>query len=669
MAKARESVELTFKADIGDLKKTLAEVPGISAKEAKKMAAALEKGMLRAEKAAQRAARKSKSSWADAAKGLGAAAAAAAAGIARLGQDVADTRNGIAALSTRSGVAAETIAGLKLAAEVSGQPFENLNELLNPLPQRLAMIQKGSLEQVDAFRALGVSATDSNGNLRDADVIFKELVKGIGELKTPTEQAAAATTVFGESGGKLLQALGDPTALQTFVNAASGAAINSQAAAASAAGWQRSMAMLNLQIDNTKALIVDGLGVGNAVENIGQFVAMGNAFVGRFAEFLSARFTAVGNVIQSVFNMDWAGLKAATGEILDTSFAGSEGFVAAIVEGAAAADAAWVAYNKTSREIGEATKAAEAFRTVNLDLGKGARDRAAAAAGPTDEEKAQEKAAAHYLKMIEKKRQADMGFYNFRMEQIAEIQSLEQAGALTAVQATDARAAVSEQLDAEFAELSAEISEAMGALDAMGKQAVQNLINQGTQAASVTASTIGGFSQLLSVMADQNSERDKKRARKQFAMAKVAGVSEAMINGAVAITRALAMGGVLGGLAAAGIAATTAAQVAVISSQQPSFNDTPGVMQAGGRAARVGFAPGDYFAAAQTPQELARQANEANRNAGGSGGEPTVVVLDRPLFKGRTWGEAERAITRRPGPLSKALRDAKGKRGRGRGGF
>ena len=79
-----------------------------------------------------------------------------------------------------------------------------------------------------------------------------------------------------------------------------------------------------------------------------------------------------------------------------------------------------------------------------------------------------------------------------------------------------------------------------------------------------------------------------------FRVRKGIALSEAIVNGAVAATRALAeLGPVAGGIAAAVIATTTAAQIALISSERPKFHsgldpsETPAILTRGEGVANV----------------------------------------------------------------------------------
>ena len=225
----------------------------------------------------------------------------------------------------------------------------------------------------------------------------------------------------------------------------------------------------------------------------------------------------------------------------------------------------------------------------------------------------------------------------------------------------------------EEAKLRKELDEEQAARDReageLAKQQARETAEAYQRNFSALGGAAGGFSDLMNTIAERTAETDKDRAMKQFQTAKALALVEATMNGAVAVTSALRIPvPVLREIAVAGVLAGTAAQIATISAQQPSFMDTPGVMQAGGRAASVQFAPGDFFAAAQTRSELARQV-AADTGPGARGPAVQVIAIDRPLFKGRVWGQAERDVTRRPSPLGRAIRDASGESRTGRGGF
>ena len=110
-----------------------------------------------------------------------AAAAIAAVGVAwvKMMQSTADAVNDLNDMSIRTGVAAETLKGLKLAAEGSGLELSSFESGLAKLPKRMHDAQGGMKEVLDAFNELGVSFEDESGTLRDTDAVFRAIKQSL----------------------------------------------------------------------------------------------------------------------------------------------------------------------------------------------------------------------------------------------------------------------------------------------------------------------------------------------------------------------------------------------------------------------------------------------------------------------------------------------------------
>ena len=187
---------------------------------------------------------------------------AATRAVFQFGQEVADLRNDISDASTRSGIAADTLQGLRLAAEGSGLSFSSLTSGLDQFGRRLSDAARGGNATADAFEKLKVEVTDGQGGLRSADEVLGELLAKLNQMPNDGERSALAVETLGRSGGKLLQALSG-SELQTFVNLSEefGVGVGPKAAK-SAAEWQRATAALGLVMDGLKGQILDSLGGG-----------------------------------------------------------------------------------------------------------------------------------------------------------------------------------------------------------------------------------------------------------------------------------------------------------------------------------------------------------------------------------------------------------------------
>ena len=141
-------------------------------------------------------------------------AAGAASGVFL--QGLADQINALGDMSARTGIASSTLAGLEVAAKMSGQELSDLEGVL----------RKVAAEGLD----------------------LEETVAQIQAIPDPAERSATAMKLLGEEGGRLVQALGD-TSVQTFEQFARefGTATGPEAAAA-AARWQKAIAGLETVI-------------------------------------------------------------------------------------------------------------------------------------------------------------------------------------------------------------------------------------------------------------------------------------------------------------------------------------------------------------------------------------------------------------------------------------
>ena len=54
-----------------------------------------------------------------------------------------------------------------------------------------------------AFNTLGVKTVDSNGNLRDSQAVFDDVIDALGKIENPVERDALAMQIFGKSAQEL----------------------------------------------------------------------------------------------------------------------------------------------------------------------------------------------------------------------------------------------------------------------------------------------------------------------------------------------------------------------------------------------------------------------------------------------------------------------------------
>ena len=150
------------------------------------------------------------------------------------------------------------------------------------------------------------------------------------------------------------------------------------------------------------------------------------------------------------------------------------------------------------------------------------------------------------------------------------------------------------------------------------------------QNAEIAMSLTTAVSTWAQVVEQQSSNMTIEQQKRLFAVQKGTAISEAAINGAVAVTSALAqLGPIAGAIAGIAIAATTAGQIALIAGEEPAF-DVGGMVRGGSMATSS-----DQVSASLLPGEAVLNRSAAGRlgedgvnalNSGGGIGSGVVVV-------------------------------------------
>lgn len=232
------------------------------------------------------------------AAGLAGATTAAVVSFRAAAQEVADLRNDIADASTRSGIATDTLQGLRLAAEGAGLQFSALTSGLDQFGRRVSDAARGGNATAEAFAELGVSVTDASGDLRDGDAVLRETLAALNEMEPSAQRSALAVETLGRSGGKLLQALSG-SELESFVALADEFGVGVGPRAAKSAGeWQRAIAELGVVLDGVKGQLVDSLGGGaDLVFGLSEAVVIS---VETIKGALSGFVTGIGGVVDDI---------------------------------------------------------------------------------------------------------------------------------------------------------------------------------------------------------------------------------------------------------------------------------------------------------------------------------------------------------------------------------
>jgi hypothetical protein len=248
MADVNKTIEISYTANIGALERALKRIPGITEDQMKKAINEVEKELKQFEKASTKSAKSFQQKFSGMAKGAqNAGMAIAGAGVALLafGQQVADATNDLVDTSTKTGIAAETLQGLKIAAEGSGLAFEQFIGPLQKLQFFMVEANNQNKNAIDLFDKMGVQINDTNGNLKDADTVFREMMASLGDMESDLERNSLLMKMFGESGAIFAQS-GAVGALDEFVSLGREFGVDvGPEAVKQAADFQRAMADLS----------------------------------------------------------------------------------------------------------------------------------------------------------------------------------------------------------------------------------------------------------------------------------------------------------------------------------------------------------------------------------------------------------------------------------------
>lgn len=164
-------------------------------------------------KEAGEAAKASSADWSklgDVVAGVGAAmaavAAAAAAAIVEAGKALTDFAvqgaeyaDNLLTMSSVTGMSAEKLQELQYAAELVDVSVDTITGSMKKNLSAMTKVRDGNKKTAEVYDRLGVAVLDANGNLRDDEEVYWELINALGQVEDETERDALAMEVLGKS--------------------------------------------------------------------------------------------------------------------------------------------------------------------------------------------------------------------------------------------------------------------------------------------------------------------------------------------------------------------------------------------------------------------------------------------------------------------------------------
>jgi len=155
------------------------------------------------------------SKMAKATKGLSTAAAGALGGLVAMGVKAGQDADELNTLAKQTGLSTEALQKMQYASDLIDV---NVDDITSAVAKMKKQLDSGA----DKFEAIGVATKDANGNYRETEDIFYDVVAALGQIENETERDVVAMDLFGKSadelagllddGGAALKALGDEAA-------------------------------------------------------------------------------------------------------------------------------------------------------------------------------------------------------------------------------------------------------------------------------------------------------------------------------------------------------------------------------------------------------------------------------------------------------------------------
>lgn len=574
-----EQAEISFRANVSQLRQQLATLPGLTAGEAQRMVIALERQMQKAEKAAKEAAKATAKASRDASREAEKAAKEAeAAWNGRMG----DIKSG----------AEKVFGGIIGDVGDLAAGFEALPAPAMAAAAAFAAIGGG----VAIFAGYAKIAYDIAAGLTSATLAADDYLKKIEDLSK-----------YGD--------------LSELIPAADASQLASLKAANSA------VEALGLIAEKVSAQI--GIGFAPALEGLAlAAVAAGLAIsdlvkeVGRAGERFQAWYDALGPSAKALVDLATpipkmiASFAVLSDKIADgsTVFGDYGKRAAALVGSLTSVHERQAGAADSAKALAEAEKAAaEALRQHNEEVKANASLLALQATANSDLLTAEDRIADAYLASQEAAARAyqssAMGaqaqaLYEQTLGEI-ELRRLRDTDAL---RQTTAAAEVDRQKQVRDAEWK-RLTETAALQADLHRRRQADLLAE-VDLYATTANQIGGLvsdvADLQIAAADKTTKAGRRRAREWFNLQKAASLTEIGINTAVGVTKALAqLGPIAGAIASAGVIASGAAQAAKVAAQKPSFHQ--------GGEVQANLLQGEHVVR-QGPAETYRpELNELNR--------------------------------------------------------
>lgn len=136
-------------------------------------------------------------------KVISAAAAAALTALGGLAVKAGTVADEVNTMAKKTHISTDELQIYAGAAELVDVSLETLAGAQKKLTGNMASAKTGTGAAAEAFAQLGVSVTDTNGELRSQNDVFNDVIAALGGIENETERDALAMKIFGKSASEL----------------------------------------------------------------------------------------------------------------------------------------------------------------------------------------------------------------------------------------------------------------------------------------------------------------------------------------------------------------------------------------------------------------------------------------------------------------------------------
>lgn len=101
--------------------------------------------------------------------------------------------------SAQTGIAVDKLQELQYAAELVDVSVETVTKSMAKNIKSMKAVQDGTKLSVEAYEKLGVAVLDADGNMRDGETVYWEVIDALGQMENETERDAVAMQILGKS--------------------------------------------------------------------------------------------------------------------------------------------------------------------------------------------------------------------------------------------------------------------------------------------------------------------------------------------------------------------------------------------------------------------------------------------------------------------------------------